>query len=748
MPRFTIALLLASSLLYGVQRSTAEQANLTRPNIIVMMADDMGLGDSSAYQDFNGNSDGLQIHTPNMERLARLGVRFTDAHTPASRCTLTRYSLLTGRYSWRNRLKHWVLFGVQGDPMIEADRPTVGSMLKENGYRTGMVGKWHVGLRYRQSDGRPADAWNDADLTRPMFDTPLDHGFDYCRITSRSHATSGPGNKGKRNGPNQSSGPGHIHGRAVIGATGEGKKLVAAGPNAYVLSELGGRHLNNAMEFLDQHVAGEHSAAQPFFLYYAANSNHSPYTPDTVVNGVPVAGAAKNVAGHPMDVRSDFIHENDVVLGHLLDFLESHDDPRDPAHTLRENTIVIFTSDNGAERKEKSATGPLRSNKGSVYEGGHRVPFIAAWPAGKFGDGKPETAGRTDASLIGLQDLYATFAEIVSHPLPDLQDGRKGAEDSFSVLPALRGEEIENRPMFFNDHKEADDHAVVALRLDDPEVRGNTIRGQWKLFFDAQLVRRGVAKPVELFDLATDPGETTNRVAEAGLRPLVHHLTQVALDHRTAGGHRLVTNASPRRIVFDWSEGESPIFAGVELVRACDRFGAADAAEVTLTVADSLQPKLNITVVGKRNDGATADAFHLNARGLGIEGGRVGQVDGGESIEIHFDRDVIVESAALIAGNGTCGGYYSIEDGAPMAIYCIDADIDAQDQSGILSDIGFLPAGHRLRFDSRPHHGVEAEGQWRLAQLSVRPALHSKPQASPATPGSRSPREFPRGQRR
>ena len=187
-----------------------------RPNVVLMMADDMGLGDTSAYQDFTGNQDERQIHTPHMERLARMGVRFTDAHTPSSRCTPTRYGLLTGRYPWRNRLKHWVLFGVQGDPMIEADRPTIATLLKHHGYRTGLTGKWHLGLRYRRADGLPADGWEDADLRQPLFDTPLDHGFDECWLTSRSHGTSGPtgrtkGNK-KRNHPKQSVGPGMFTG--------------------------------------------------------------------------------------------------------------------------------------------------------------------------------------------------------------------------------------------------------------------------------------------------------------------------------------------------------------------------------------------------------------------------------------------------------------------------------------------------------------------------------------------------------
>ena len=234
------------------------------PNIVLFMADDMGLGDTSAYQNFTGNADDEQIHTPHMERLARMGIRFTDAHTPSSRCSPTRYSLLTGRYAWRNRLKHWVLFGAQGDPMIEADRPTLGTLMQAAGYRTGMVGKWHVGLRYRQADGRPAAGWDDADLTRPLFDTPLDHGFDFARYTSRSHGTSGAtrDNRRRPNDRTQAIGPGHLHGRTAIGATGDGKRLIEDDPRAYVLSELGGRHSDHAIEFLSQHLrGGEHEMA-------------------------------------------------------------------------------------------------------------------------------------------------------------------------------------------------------------------------------------------------------------------------------------------------------------------------------------------------------------------------------------------------------------------------------------------------------------------------------------------------------
>ena len=724
MKTFATSLKSAAFFLAFVPNGKAESERGSLPNIIVMMADDMGMGDTSAYQDFTGNSDADQIATPNMERLARMGVRFVDAHTPASRCTLTRYSLLTGRYSWRNRLKHWVLFGVQGDPMIERDRPTIASMLKQRRYQTCLVGKWHVGLRYRQSNGKPADEWKDADLTQPMFDTPLDHGFDFCRFTSRSHGTSGPspGGKKQKNTPQQSIGPGHIHGRDIIGATGNGKLLVDDGPDAYVLNELGGRHLSHAMMFLDQHL--ESNPEQPFFLYYASNSNHGPYTPDTELQGTAVQGAARNMAGDSMNVRSDYIFENDVALGKLLDRLQQTDDPRREGSKLIENTIVIFTSDNGAEKAAKTSTGPFRSNKGSVYEGGHRVPFLVSWPAGNVGDGDESTAGRSDASLIGLQDLYATFQEVTDADREDYRAGDKGGEDSVSVLSAWRGEPMRARTMFFNDHKEAADPAVVAFRKDDPTVDGATVSGKWKLFFDHNLLREGRAVPVELFDLATDPMESRNLLGEARLDNLVQHLSELAVKHRTAGGHKLVPISGTQRIQFQWKERESGQATSARKIDL--RQAATSAQSATLVAAVPLDSEagqadtLQMTLRGLDKKRRVSDGFDTNPKGLGILGGRVKQVDAAERLEVSFDRDVIVESAELVAGNGACGGSYSVGNGAPLAIYCIDADIDAKDQHGILSDIGVLRKGEVLTLNSAPHYGVEAPGQWRLGSITIR----------------------------
>ncbi len=674
-----------------------------QPNIVLFMADDMGMGDTSAYQDFTANADAVQVHTPSMERLAQMGIRFTDAHTPASRCTTTRYGLLTGRYAFRNRIKHYVLFGSQGDPMIEADRPTIATMLRDGGYRTAMFGKWHVGLRYRRSDGSPAAGWADADLRQPLYDAPLDHGFDVVRFTARSHMSSGPdvvaGSAAGPNTPEQDIGPGHIHGREVVGATEDRKRLISSGPDAYLLTKLGSRHSDHAMGFLQSHVNDGATRQKPFFLYLPANANHGPYTPDESIGGRPVAGASRTKLGAPMDARHDLIYENDVALGRLVDWLEATEDPRDPEQRLIANTLVIFTSDNGAEIDSNIATGPFRSNKGSCYEGGHRVPFIAAWPAGGI------APGSNNSAPIGLQDLFATFAEITGEELPDLGAGEKGAEDSISVLAALEGEELPQRPpLFFHDNKDAlGDNAVVAMRLDNPSVSGRVFEGQWKIFFDERLLRAGEADAVELFNLAEDQWEKSNRLADPSLESLVEHLEALALLHRNAGGHRLAAIASPKRVTFDW---------GGEMAR---EFSAKSVAGVSVR-----RGGITMRVAGKTGESGTDGTFSPGEGGLGLAGGKSKQVDGDEAFVIRFDRDVIVESAALVAGSGTCGGSYRVGVKSRLAIYCVDGDNDSKDQQGILGDIGVLKRGEELELNASPHFGVEAPGEWRLGAITVR----------------------------
>ncbi|MEM9281177.1 MAG: arylsulfatase [Verrucomicrobiota bacterium] len=702
-PDFLILLILFSAsqhLLVAEEPSTT----LLRPNVILMMADDMGMGDTSAYQDFTGNSDQVQVDTPHMERLARMGVRFTDAHTPSSRCSPTRYGLLTGRYPWRNRLKHWVLFGSQGDPMIERDRPTLGTLFGEAGYTTAMTGKWHIGLRYRNAQGEPAAGWKDADLTQPLFDTPSDHGFELARYTSRSHGTSGPdaGND-RKNGPNQTVGPGHLHDRNAVGATGNGKDLIREGENAYVHTELGSRFSDRAIEYLSSHLEGAENSGKPFFLYYPSPSNHGPYTPDEAINSQASRGASRTKTGEPMDLRHDYIHENDLILGRFLDWLEAHEDPRAPGKKLSETTIVVFTSDNGAEKNHNVATGPFRSNKGSTYEGGHRVPYLVSWPEGQIGDGNASTEGGESAEVICHTDLYATFAEILEVSLPDPTAGEKGAEDSFSILSAWRGEPIETRPpIFAHDHKEAkSDPAVSALRLDSPVVDGEVVDGQWKLFFDASLLRKGEAVPIELYNLEIDPGETDNLISDPELALLVQHLSKLARHHRNIGGHRLASIPVEEGIVFDLTANEAGSLVGE---------GESEAGNYR-------REQSGVTMQISLSEGEP----HFNFRGMGASEGATKQVDDGETLTLSFDRDVVLQHLAIVAGNGQCGGFYQISDGSPLAIYCIDGDVDEKDQSGVLSDLGVIKMGQTILLSSAPHYGSEAPGQWRLASVMIRP---------------------------
>ncbi|MDG2167427.1 MAG: arylsulfatase [Opitutales bacterium] len=473
-------------------------ADTPPPNIIVMMADDMGVGDTSAYQDWTKNADADQVKTPSMDRLARMGIRFTDAHA-SSRCTATRYGLLTGRYSWRTRLKYAVLKGPQGDPLIELDRPTIATLLKSRGYRTGMTGKWHVGLTFRDAKGNPAASYDVTDLRRGIADGPLDHGFDFFHGTSRSHPSSAP--------------QGWLMNRKVPAATGPKE----VDQTKYILHETGPVNFRMAKRFLNRHLRED--GEKPFFLYYACHSNHLSHDPCEEIEGVPVKGQS-----HPGGKRSDFIYENDVVLGQLLKILE-RDDPRNPGHALLENTLVIFTSDNGAENAAKTATGPVRSNKGSVYEGGHRVPFIAAWKAGGIGDGDDASPGQSSDFPIAHVDLFATFAEITGAP----KNG--GGEDSFGILEALRGNPPAKRPpLTHNDHKDwggKSNHqnaAWLAVRMDDPVVDGDVYEGQWKLFIDQGLLLEGRGKPVELYNLKEDLAESDNRIGSAELKPLVTYL--------------------------------------------------------------------------------------------------------------------------------------------------------------------------------------------------------------------------------
>jgi arylsulfatase A-like enzyme len=387
-----------------------------RPNIVFLMADDMGYGDPGCY-----NSES-KIPTPNMDRLAAQGMRFTDAHSPSAVCTPTRYGVLTGRYAWRTRLKSGVLSGYSPS-LIEPGRMTVASLLKQSGYRTAGVGKWHLGLNWaarQKPAGNPLlESANfakpeglEVDFSQPVADGPATLGFDYFygipasldmapyvylendRTTELADART----EGIRDG-------------GVFWRDGE------KSPGFEFIDVL--PHLTaKAVGFIDEHVAA--ASGQPFFLYFALPAPHTPWMPTPQVEGKSEAGK-----------YGDFVVLVDQVIGRVMDALDRH--------SLAGNTLLIVTSDNGSDWKPEhieqfghySNHRMLRGRKRDAWEGGHRVPFLARWP-------EKVSAGATSDQTICLTDLTATAADIAGLAFP-----RDGAEDSFSLLPALLGQQPE-----------------------------------------------------------------------------------------------------------------------------------------------------------------------------------------------------------------------------------------------------------------------------------------------------------------
>jgi hypothetical protein len=327
--------------------------------------------------------------------------------------------------------------------------------------------------------------------------------------------------------------------------------------------------------------------------------------------------------------------------------------------------------------------------------------------------------------------MFATFAEICGQELPHLRAGKKGGEDSQSILSALQGErQLRSYPLFFNDHNEASqDKAVVALRCNSPMVDGQSYQGQWKLFFDPSLIRLGSAVPMALYELTSDPREQQDLLATPELQPLVQHLKAMADNHRNLGGHRYTDLQIEGAFQLDFSAtGKlSELLSGK--------------SSVTVDLSDLDPPTqlldgVKVTISAGRDKTALASAeelatFEAGTAGLGIVGGKVGRIDRGEVVSLSFNRDVVLESASLTAQNGACGGFYQIAENAPLAIYCIDADNDSKDQHGILSDLGVLPAGKRIVLNSSPHFGVEPAGSWQLLQVNGQVLAKSSSNSSP-----------------
>ena len=389
--------------------AAADSAAQTRPNVVLILADDLGYGDVGAF-----NPAG-RIPTPHLDRLAREGLRLTDAHAAAALCTPTRYGLLTGRYPWRTRLPSGVLWG-NGDALIEPNRTTVASLLRDAGYHTAGIGKWHLGLRWAALPGATPDrATNNEkapldwiDYGGRIADGPTHHGFvDYFGLTASLDMRDYVYIDGDRVPEPPTTTIAGVP-SAVPAFHRPGRAGASFRPER-VLGDLTSRAV--------QYVRDRGASQAPFFLYLALSSPHTPVLPSAAFAGRTGLGP-----------YADFVAETDAAIGEVLQALEQSG--------AAKNTLVIFTSDNGPapvagmieslRAQGHDSAGGWRGAKQDLYEGGHRVPTIVKWPG-------VVAPGTTSRAMVSLVDVLATLAEIVGRPLPE-----DAGEDSVSFLPVLR----------------------------------------------------------------------------------------------------------------------------------------------------------------------------------------------------------------------------------------------------------------------------------------------------------------------
>ena len=456
------------------------------PNIVLILADDLGCNDLSCQ-------GATRLKTPGIDRIAKEGVRFTDAHTPAGVCCPTRYGVLTGRYPWRRPQTCWASPGAP--LLVEAGRVTTASTLKRAGYVTGIVGKWHLGFGTRE---QPVD-WNGE-----LKPGPLEVGFDYCFVDVSNRWGA------------------YVEDHRIAGLRAddpirfETKELVS-GRSAFTMrNEENARVLHEkALAFIEQ------NKDRPFYLHYVPNNIHTPLTPNAQFAGSSQAGK-----------YGDFVQELDWSVGELLGALDRLN--------VAENTLVIFTSDNGGVYEREGfghghrSCAPWNGQKGDVWEGGNRVPFLARWP-GRI------APGTTSSQLLCLTDLLATFAAIAGQPLaPD------AGPDSVSALPALLGQKpdggarttliMQARAGSLFERRRDDLWAVregnwklvlgqgsgystgLAFEVAEGKTRGEQ-RSPYLRFAQAGMSNSDYtpdgaikpdAPPMQLYDLAADPGETRN----------------------------------------------------------------------------------------------------------------------------------------------------------------------------------------------------------------------------------------------
>jgi len=456
-----------------VGASTTVLATAKQPNVIFILADDMGYGDVHAL---NPNS---RIETPNLDSLATSGMTFLDAHTPSAVCTPTRYGLLTGRYCWRSRLKRGVLNGY-GTPLIEPSRPTVASLLKKAGYHTGIVGKWHLGL-----DLPKAANGKGLDFSKPVGNGPPQRGFDFSYIIPAS--LDFPPyiyiENGRVTNPD-----------TVIQPAVNFPGFLRSGPRSkdLVMEDC----LDDLLKQATRYIHQQSQTDQPFFLYFPLPAPHKPVIPHSRFQGKTKLG-----------LYGDFVAQVDWTVGEVLRTIRKSG--------IEEDTLVIYSSDNGSymyrldddkpghvadagiqayQSKNHTANHVFRGTKADIWEAGHHVPFLVRWP-GKI------APGSQCQETICLTDFFATAAEIAGQTLPE-----KAAPDSFSLLTLFQGQSWKTPRAPVIHHSAA---GMFAIRS-----------GKWKLVLGngsgGRQAPKGkpFQKPYKLFEMDKDIQEQHNVIGK------------------------------------------------------------------------------------------------------------------------------------------------------------------------------------------------------------------------------------------
>lgn len=515
--------------------SCAER-NTRLPNVVVVLADDIGYGDLGSY--------GGKLPTPNLDRLAKEGIRFTDAHSPAALCAPSRFSMLTGNYPYRSASPGGAwntnspsIFSDPGGYTEAGHFVTVGEILQKAGYRTAFLGKSHLGGDIRDSTGfliRLPEKISTMDFSLGVTNSINEYGFDYSYslpsgiqhepfafFENGMFAPFDPDNPAD-NRSTRLWKNGRYPGDNGTSEIVEHQEFPGIGDVDYNSSQTGIKLVEKAIGFISAHMEENRRKGEerPFLLYFASQAIHVPHTVPIDFDGNP-AELNEPVDGVTGGPTGDFVYELDIQVGRLMQKLEDED--------IAENTIFIFTSDNGAlwpevcnfGHKDHDNNGPLRGYKASIYEGGHRVPFIIRWP----GQVLP---GTVSDELVLTQDWVATMYDLTDSEMAEDQ-----AMDCTSLLPLITGKE----------QKEAL-HPFVLYQAGfayDGAIR----EGNWVLTVDRE------NRPVELFHLRDDLGQVNNLVNEPGYGELVKRLHAKFLKYND---HNRTTREPRTTEVFDPEE--------------------------------------------------------------------------------------------------------------------------------------------------------------------------------------------------